>query len=151
MSDLLDRFGNIDVYWFDQLLKGRVSAEDRVLDAGCGGGRNLVYLLQSGYDVFGIDADERAISAMCQWSEDLPEGSWDKDLQRFVVGDLASLPWSDGWFDVVICNAVLHFAPTLETFDSWLAQLWRVLRPSGMLFVRLASSNRYRIKSDSSG
>ena len=59
---LQDQFGNIDIYVFDQLLRGRIAAGMRVFDAGCGGGRNLVYLLREGYDVCGNDADANAIS-----------------------------------------------------------------------------------------
>ena len=45
-ADLQEQFGNIDIYLFDQLLRGRIGPGMRVLDAGCGGGRNLVYLLR---------------------------------------------------------------------------------------------------------
>ena len=54
---LLEQFGHIDIYLFDQLLKGRLNGLTRVLDLGCGAGRNLVYFLQQGYEVFGIDQD----------------------------------------------------------------------------------------------
>ena len=42
------QFGAIDVYLFDQLLRGAIRPGMRVLDAGCGSGRNLVYLLREG-------------------------------------------------------------------------------------------------------
>ena len=58
---LTDQFGEIDVYLFDQLLRGRIKPGMRVLDAGCGGGRNLIYLLQQGFDVFATDADPAAV------------------------------------------------------------------------------------------
>ena len=57
MLDLHEQFGDIDIYLFDQLLRRRILPGTRVLDVGCGSGRNLIYLLQSGYDVFGIDPD----------------------------------------------------------------------------------------------
>ena len=44
--NLQDEFGSIDIYVFDQLLRGRITPGMRVFDAGCGGGRNLVYLLR---------------------------------------------------------------------------------------------------------
>ena len=46
----------------------------------------------------------------------------------------------DEIFDWVICNTVLHFAEDRDQFDRWLAELWRVLKPGGMFFARLASS-----------
>ena len=64
MSDLERQFGQIDIYLFDQLLRGRIRPGMRVLDAACGGGRNLVYLLQSGFEVFATDADVRAVEAV---------------------------------------------------------------------------------------
>jgi SAM-dependent methyltransferase len=59
--NLQEWFGGIDIYVFDQLLKGRFVPGMRVLDAGCGSGRNLVYFLRSGYEVFGVDESEAAI------------------------------------------------------------------------------------------
>jgi len=61
MPDLQEQFGQIDIYLFDQLLRGRIGPTMRVLDAGCGSGRNLVYFLREGYDVFGVDTDPIAI------------------------------------------------------------------------------------------
>src|SRR5262245_28864113 len=62
--DLRHQFGDMDIYLFDQLLRGRIRPGMRVLDAGCGAGRNLVYLLRAEYEVFGADADPRAIAAV---------------------------------------------------------------------------------------
>jgi SAM-dependent methyltransferase len=53
--DLAQQFGSIDIYLFDQILRGRIAPGMRILDAGCGGGRNLTYLLRSGCEVFGAD------------------------------------------------------------------------------------------------
>src|SRR5690349_10709342 len=64
MNDLQAQFGQIDIYLFDQILRGRVPPRARICDAGCGSGRNLVYLLQAGYDVRAIDADPSAIAAV---------------------------------------------------------------------------------------
>src|SRR5918995_7124708 len=59
-------FGGIDIYLFDQLLKGRMVPGMRVLDAGCGSGRNLVYFLRSGYEVFAVDESDQAIERLRQ-------------------------------------------------------------------------------------
>ena len=42
-DDLRREFGDIDIYLFDQLHRGRIRDGMSILDAGCGGGRNLVY------------------------------------------------------------------------------------------------------------
>ena len=137
MSDLEQQFGQIDIYLFDQLLRGRIRKGMRVLDAACGGGRNLVYLLQSGFDVFASDADARAIDAVRQLAaECAPRLS----AENFRVEPVEQMTFPDGFADVVLSSAVLHFARDEAQFDAMLREMWRVLKPGGMLFCRLASS-----------
>lgn len=136
---LLDEFGNIDIYVFDQLLRGRIAEGMRVLDAGCGAGRNLVYLLRHGYDVCGNDADAAAIARVRELAAALASaaaaGSHD-----FRVEAIEHTSFPDAHADVVIASAVLHFARDAAHFEAMLRQLWRVLRPGGLFFARLASS-----------
>jgi len=49
------------------------------------------------------------------------------------------MPFPSDLADVVLCNAVLHFARDGRHFRAMLAELWRVLKPGGMLFCRLGS------------
>lgn len=135
--DLREHFGAIDVYLFDQLHRGRISKGQRILDAGCGKGRNLHYLLREGFDVYGADTSPVAIAATRKRVLKLrPE----LDPARFRVDRIESLSFPDEHADVVICSAVLHFARDTEHFDAMLDGLWRVLRPGGMLFTRLATN-----------
>ena len=137
MSDLQDQFGEIDIYLFDQLLRRRMVPGMRVLDAGCGSGRNLVYLLRSGYEVFGIDADPGSIRTVQQLAArlapHLPPGN-------FRTETLEQISFPEHSVDVVLSSAVLHFARDDAHFDAMLRGLWKVLRPGGLLFCRLASS-----------
>ncbi|MFK7797394.1 MAG: class I SAM-dependent methyltransferase [Aureispira sp.] len=129
--------GNIDIYLLDQILKGRYEQSQRILDAGCGGGRNLFYFLQQGVEVYGIDAKEDAITSLKTWcQEQFPA----YPLARFQVQTIEKMPFEEAFFDVVISNAVLHFAPNKAHFEQQLQAMWRVLKPQGHLFVRLASS-----------
>src|SRR5258708_27319453 len=57
-----EQFGQIDIYLFDQILRGNITPGMRVVDAGCGPGRNLVYLLREGYEVFAVDANATAVA-----------------------------------------------------------------------------------------
>ena len=136
-AELRDAFAEIDIYLFDQLLKGRFDARRRVLDAGCGDGRNLHYLLRAGFDCFGIDADPREIDQVRRRAAELAPAL---PSSHFVVGDLAALPWSDASMDAVICSAVLHFAKDTEEFGRLLTEMWRVLAPGGLFFARVASN-----------
>lgn len=131
-----EQFGQIDIYVFDQILRGNIAAGMRVLDAGCGYGRNLVHLLREGCEVFALDADAGGVEHVRQLSASLMTGL---PAENFQVGRIEQMPFPDGCADVVICNAVLHFARDEEHFRSMVTELWRVLRPGGMLFCRLGS------------
>lgn len=136
-TDIRDLFGDIDIYLFDQLARGRFDERRRVLDAGCGTGRNLRYFLAHACDCHGIDRDAGAIAQLRREAQALGYGDAG---DRFVVGDVDSLPWGDQAFDVVISSAVLHFADDRRHFDLMVAEMWRVLTPGGLLFARLAST-----------
>jgi tellurite methyltransferase len=136
-ATLLDTFGHIDIYLFDQLLKGRFDGCRTVLDAGCGSGRNLVYFLQNGFEVYAVDQQEAAVQEV-QWlakrlAPQLPAAN-------FRVAPVEDLPFADGTFDLVICSAVLHFARNRAHFEAMVLSLGRVLAPGGYLFARLAST-----------
>ena len=133
---LQEQFGNIDIYLFDQLLRGRFTPGMRVFDAGCGAGRNLVYLLRSGYDVCGNDADAGAVAETRALAESLAPGS----RHDFRVETIEQTSFPDHHADVVLASAVLHFARDERHFESMLRQMWRVLKPRGLFFARLAST-----------
>ena len=137
MSDLQDQFGEIDIYLFDQLLRGRLVPGMRVFDAGCGSGRNLVYLLRSGYEVFGVDGDPNSIRSVQQLAARLAPHL---PSENFRVEVLEQISFPESFADVVLSSAVLHFARDDAQFDAMLRGTWKVLRPGGMLFCRLASS-----------
>ena len=134
--NIQEQFGQIDIYVFDQILRGNILPGMRVLDAGCGYGRNLVYLLRTGCEVFAIDQDEEAVEHVRQLSASLETGLPEENFQ---VGPIERMPFPDGIAEVVLCNSVLHFARDDRHFRAMLAELWRVLKPGGMLFCRLGS------------
>lgn len=126
MFPLREQFGDIDIYLFDQLLRGRIRPNDRILDAGCGNGRNLVYLLHHGYDVFAVDSSERTIPGL--------------PADHFRAEPIEAMSFPDAFADVVIVSAVLHFAKSDDHFLAMAHGVWRVLKPGGLFFCRLASS-----------
>jgi tellurite methyltransferase len=137
MTDLRDQFGEIDIYLFDQLLRGRIKAGMRILDAGCGFGRNLVYLLREGFEVFGADSDTRALDATRRLAASIAPTL---PAANFRQEPIEAMSFPDGFADFVISSAVLHFASGDDHFRAMLRGTWRVLKPGGLLFCRLASS-----------
>ena len=137
MSDLQEQFGAIDIYVFDQLLRRRLAPGMRVLDIGCGSGRNLVYLLQSGYEVFGIDSDPISIQVVQQLAARLAPHL---PPDNFRVEAVEQISFPEAFADVVFSSAVLHFARDDAQFTAMLRGTWKVLRRGGLLFCRLASS-----------
>jgi tellurite methyltransferase len=137
MTDLSDQFGNIDIYLFDQLLRKRITPGMQILDAGCGFGRNLVYLLREGFEVFGVDSDPHALKETRRLAASIAPSL---PVDNFRLESVESMSFPDVFADVVISSAVLHFAPSDSHFRAMLTGTWRVLKPSGLLFCRLASS-----------
>jgi SAM-dependent methyltransferase len=136
-ESLAERFGAIDVYLFDQLLRGRVAPGMRVLDAGCGAGRNLVYLMRAGYEVAAVDSSRENVEAVRGLADRLAP---DPARVQVACARVEDMPFPDAAFDVVVACAVLHFARDEAHFLAMLDELGRVLRPGGLLFARLASS-----------
>jgi tellurite methyltransferase len=137
MPTLQQQFGNIDIYLFDQLLRGNITPGMRILDAGCGSGRNLIYLLREGYEVFAADANPAALAQTralaAAFAPSIP-------AENFRAEPIESMSFPSAFADVVLLSAVLHFARDDEHFNSMVQGAWRVLKPGGLLFCRLAST-----------
>ena len=137
MSSLQEQFGPIDIYVFDQLLRGNIAPGMRILDAGCGSGRNLVYLLREGWNVSAVDDNPPAIEQTRALAASLAPTL---PVENFRVEPIERMSFPDASFDVVLCSAVLHFSRDDDHFHAMLQNLWRVLRPGGLFFCRLAST-----------
>jgi len=137
MTDLQAVFGQIDIYLFDQLLRGRIPAGTRICDAGCGSGRNLVFFLREGYDVRAVDADRAAVGVVRSMAERLAP---DLPADNFRVEPVEKMSLPDRCVDFVVSSAVLHFARDDDQFEAMLRECWRILDSNGIFFCRLASS-----------
>jgi SAM-dependent methyltransferase len=147
-DDLRREFGDIDIYLFDQLLRGRVTEGMRVLDAGCGRGRNLVYLLRRGFDVSATDANADAVAMTRSLASGVAQSL---AADRFRVEPVERMTFGDGEFDVVISSAVLHFARDEAHWWAMLREMWRVLASGGLLFARLATTIGHEARVQSLG
>jgi tellurite methyltransferase len=136
-DSLRDWLGGIDIYLLDQVLRSRIRPGMSILDAGCGGGRNLTYFLRCGFEVSGVDGAPEAIAAVralaARWAPGLP-------AESFRVEPVEAMSFPAASFDVVLSSAVLHFARDEAHFYAMVREMWRVLRPGGLFFARLAST-----------
>jgi tellurite methyltransferase len=137
MPSLQQQFGHIDIYLFDQLLRGNITPGMRILDAGCGGGRNLVYLLREGYEIFAADANPSAVEQLRALAAALAPTLPAENLR---VEPVEAMSFPNAFADVVLLSAVLHFARDDAHFTAMLHGAWRALKPGGLFFCRLAST-----------
>jgi tellurite methyltransferase len=136
-AHLREQFGDIDVYLFDQLLRGHIAQGMRLLDAGCGTGRNLVFLMRAGFEVWGVDESPEMIARVRQLAASIAPRL---EADRFRVERVEAMSVEDGSMDVVISSAVLHFARDERHWHAMVREMWRVLAPGGILFARLATT-----------
>ena len=137
MTAIQEQFGQIDIYLFDQILKGRIEPGMCILDAGCGSGRNLMYFLREGYDVYAADANAEEVETVRNMARSLAPSL---PASNFRVEPVEQMSFPDAFADVVISNTVLHFARDDAHFETMLRGTFRVLRPGGLFFSRLGSS-----------
>ncbi len=132
-QELNSELGNMDLYLLDQVLKGRFEGRQKLLDAGCGEGRNSRYFIQNGFEVCGTDINPMAVKLCSMSFRDYP-------LASFREGSVLSLPYADNSFDGCICSAVLHFAENRDMFMQMWDELYRVLKKDGVLFIRMSTT-----------
>lgn len=124
--------GNTDIYLLDQIMKGRYMPGEKILDAGCGNGRNLVWFLKNDFDVYAIDKDSQAINYL---KANYPHF----DKEKFQLSGVERLPFKNDFFDHLISSAVLHFAKSISHFNDMMKEMVRVLKSNGSLFIRMTS------------
>jgi len=131
-TPLKETFGNIDIYLFDQILKQRYQRNDKILDAGCGKGRNIYWFYKNGYSIYGLDKDKESIT--------IAQENYPRIKNKIMVSKVNAIPFEDIFFNHIISNAVLHFAENKAHFEAMFAELVRVTKKNGSLFIRMTSN-----------
>jgi len=134
-NSVLQQFGNLDIYIFDQLLKGNILPGQRILDAGCGTGRNHYYFVKEGFDVSAFDINADALNVAKETANALKYNT----EAKFLLGDMSHIPFENESFDWIFNVAVLHFAHNKVHFEQMLSELWRVCAKGGKILIRLAT------------
>ncbi|UCG68980.1 MAG: class I SAM-dependent methyltransferase [Thermoplasmata archaeon] len=116
--------------------------KSRVLDLGCGNGRNSIYLAKEGMEVVGIDFSKallRIVSNKVEWKEV-------RNSVELVMGDCAGLPFKNDSFDAVLYIATLHHLPTPQERLSSLLEVKRCLKPGGCTLVSAWAQEQEKFK-----
>ena len=122
-----------DIYLVDQIMKGRYNPSDKILEAGCGGGKNMDWFVKNDFQVYGIDQSEAAILHLKSIYPNLEE-------EKLQISLVENLPFLDNYFDHIISSAVLHFAGSEDHFKEMVTEMMRVLKPGGSMFIRMTSN-----------
>jgi tellurite methyltransferase len=128
-----------DIYFIDQIMKGKYASGDEILDAECGGGKNIHWFVQNNFEIYGIDSSEAAIINLRNEYPTLP-------AENLQVSLIEKLPFPDHFFDHVISSAVLHFAASTTHFKAMMGEMLRVLKPNSTLLIRLTSDKALKTK-----
>jgi SAM-dependent methyltransferase len=115
------------VVQFTELLNAR--GVIRVLDVGCGSGRHVLHMAQSGLQVYGLDNSPAALHLTTEWLAESVQTA------RLTLADTRQpLPFGNGAFDALISTQVIHHA-LLATVKSTACEIARVVRPGGLILV----------------
>lgn len=135
-NSLLNNLGMMDIYLIDQLMKSRIPANAKILDAGYGKGRNMEYFVRNSRNIYGIDHN---VSYGPIVKEKCKEWNSDFDETRIITGKLEEMPYSSESFDFVFSIAVLHFANSNDHFMAMLNEMFRVTKKGGFIMFRMTS------------
>jgi len=105
--------------------------KDRVLDIGCGSGRDVIYLAKNGFDSYGIDFSKVAI-------EKTRKRYKGKNLHLFV-SKAENLPFKNGFFDSIYCGWVLYYTDMKKS----ISEINRVLKDGGIFYLVLVLKTRF--------
>lgn len=131
IKELKNSIKGIDIYLLDQIIKDRYGAAAVILDAGCGNGRNLKWFYENNFELYGVDTNTQRIEYVKQLYKNIEN--------RFSVQNLDVMDFENNTFDHIICSAVLHFAQNTQHFFNMVAEMVRVLKPGGTIFLRMTS------------
>lgn len=136
IKKLNNELGNADLILIDQILKNRFHKHMRILDAGCGEGRNMVYFIRQNFNIYGIDCNREAVQMARILGQSINKAFEAENIRHFSIEDN---PFPDHFFDAVLCINVLHSAKDRTSFFNLLDHLIQLLKPEGLLFLSMQS------------
>lgn len=106
---------------------------NKILDLGCGTGRNSLFFAQHGFEVFASDISKKSIEA-------LKNKMHRKNVSNINIYNFGfeNILFEEKFFDVVVCTSVLHHA-RLKDIEKGMKEIYRVLKPKGCLILDILS------------
>lgn len=125
------------LYNFFSKIKNKKSK--KVLDIGCGAGRNTIMLHDLRYSVYGCDLNKKMVGTT---QKRLPV----KNRKNIIICDMDTLPYKKDYFDFVISNGVFHNAISYEQLHRAVSEACRVLKKEGQLVLNIfVDDNRKKV------
>jgi len=123
------RYGKIKksgLPYLHEFIKLLPSSETKILDAGCGTGRDLLHLENFLDELYGVDLSSGMINIA------------KRKLRKTILikADITNLPFPDNHFDGVMSVSTLVHLP-FEEKKKAISEFWRVLKPSGILYLNI--------------
>ncbi|MEP0985942.1 class I SAM-dependent methyltransferase [Ekhidna sp.] len=126
-------FGDMDLFLMDLILKGKIPEGSKVLDVGCGEGRNAVYFLQNSFEYHGWDTDASKLKLISYLANSMKIAG-----AHFVECDFLTVKPTHK-FDLVICSRLLHFSQSEKQFFEMWDKLKSFLKKGGILYITMDS------------
>lgn len=127
--------GNADLLLIDQILKGRFLPEKRMLDAGCGEGRNMIHFINNHFPIYGLDQDPDMVSMARLIARSVNKNY---TVENIMTGTIEKNPFPAEFFDLILCINVLHAARDTAHFFEMVGSLLRILKKGGGLYIGMA-------------
>ena len=114
------------------------SQKGKILDLGCGAGRNFT---KTKAEIYALDFSPEMIKYAKKKAKQLKI----KNIQ-FFVADAKKLPFEENFFDSALCTALLHCIPTKTARKKAIKELYRVLKPKSKALIGVWNVNSKRFK-----
>ena len=107
----------------------------KLLDLGCGTGRNALFFAEKGLDVYALDKSKTALDILQKKTK----------LDKTIYADISKIPSPDNFFDIIISTWVFHHGK-IEQIKTWLKETTRILKKEGYFVVDFLSDKDDRSK-----
>lgn len=136
-TDIIEEFASAAVpeYWKEFFQTFENSSEVKVLDLGCGGGRNTSMLVQMGFQVRACDLHEGMVRITRDKIRPLLQGEDEETIVQ--TANMLQLPFENDFFDVLLANGVYHNTSSVQEFKNAVKESVRVLKQDGFLCLNV--------------